>query len=60
MSLYFKPYEEEVLQWVSKIQLIRLIFEIWSDVQRKWVYLESIFNGPSDIRIQLPQEYIRF
>lgn len=34
--------------------------DIWMDVQRKWVYLESIFNGASDIRTQLANEYTRF
>ena len=29
-------------------------------VQRKWMYLESIFIGSDDIRHQLPQEAQRF
>lgn len=29
-------------------------------VQRKWMYLESIFVGSDDIRLQLPQEAKRF
>jgi hypothetical protein len=29
-------------------------------VQRKWMYLESIFIGSDDIRLQLPQEATRF
>ena len=34
--------------------------DIWMDVQRKWVYLESIFCGASDIKTQLANEYNRF
>lgn len=33
---------------------------MWIDVQRRWVYLESIFFGSSDIQQQLNQEYNRF
>ncbi len=32
----------------------------WIDVQRRWVYLEGIFFGASDIKTQLANEYTRF
>ena len=32
----------------------------WSEVQRTWAYLESIFMGSEDIRIQLPEDVQRF
>jgi hypothetical protein len=34
--------------------------QVWMLVQRKWMYLESIFIGSDDIRNQLPQETKRF
>jgi len=34
--------------------------QVWLLVQRKWMYLESIFIGSDDIRNQLPQEAKRF
>jgi len=60
MSFYFKLFEEEIVQWAEKLQFIRTVFDIWTDVQRKWMYLEGIFFGPSDIKTQLPNEYNRF
>lgn len=60
MSPYYKSFEEEVKPWDDKLQKIRIVMDIWMDVQRKWVYLESIFNGASDIRTQLANEYTRF
>lgn len=60
LSPFFKMFEEEILLWAGKVQFIRLVFELWCDVQRKYIYLESIFMGPSDIKNQLPQEFQRF
>jgi dynein heavy chain 1 len=33
---------------------------VWIDVQRRWVYLEGIFSGSSDINALLPTESSRF
>lgn len=33
---------------------------MWYTVQRKWMYLESIFVGAEDIRLQLPEEAKKF
>jgi dynein heavy chain len=34
--------------------------DVWFTVQRKWAYLEGIFIGAEDIRMQLPEEAKRF
>ena len=39
---------------------MRIILDIWIDVQRRWVYLEGIFFGSSDIKEMLVNEYTRF
>ncbi len=36
------------------------VIEIWLWVQRTWLYLESIFNGSEDIRLQLNEEAKKF
>ena len=60
ISPYYKAFEEEILPWDDKLQKMRIIFDIWIDVQRRWVYLEGIFFGASDIKEQLSNEYTRF
>jgi dynein heavy chain len=59
-SPYVRPFSDEVRQWEQKLSLISEAIEVWMLVQRKWMYLESIFVGSDDIRHQLPQEAKRF
>jgi dynein heavy chain 1, cytosolic len=60
MSPHYKVFEEEVQPWDEKLQKIRVVFDIWIDVQRRWVYLEGIFFGSADIKQQLPSEFSKF
>lgn len=60
LSPFFKVFEEEASGWEEKLNRIREVFDIWIDVQRRWVYLEGIFSGSSDINALLPQESSRF
>ena len=53
-------YESEITKWNDKLLTISNVLEVWMDVQRKWVYLEGIFLGSSDIKDQLGNEYDRF
>ena len=36
------------------------MFDVWIDVQRRWVYLDGIFSGSADIKALLPVETQRF
>lgn len=61
-SPYFKnvpEFQEDTLNWESKLTNFRGIFDIWIEVQRKWVYLRGIFKNP-DIKAQLPTQYTKF
>ena len=60
MSPFVKNFEEEISKWDEKLEEMRIIFDTWIDVQRRWVYLEGIFFGSADIKTQLPQEFSRF
>ncbi len=53
LSQYYKTFEEEISQWDDKLQKVKITLDVWIDVQRKWVYLENIFLGSSDIKEML-------
>lgn len=60
LSPYYKVFEEEAITWEEKLNRINALFDVWIDVQRRWVYLEGIFSGSADIKTLLPVETSRF
>ncbi|TKA59707.1 Dynein heavy chain, cytoplasmic, partial [Cryomyces minteri] len=59
-SPYYKEFEEEASSWEEKLNRVHVLFDVWIDVQRQWVYLEGVFTGNADIRHLLPTESARF
>ncbi|KAF9161045.1 hypothetical protein DFQ26_004928 [Actinomortierella ambigua] len=59
-SPYYKVFEEEASGWEEKLNRVHVLFDVWIDVQRQWVYLEGIFTGSHDIKHLLPVETSRF
>ena len=59
-SPYYNLFKDEIEPWKDKLENIRLLFNEWVDVQRKWVYLEGIFFGSADIKNELPADYNKF
>lgn len=59
-SKYIGYFEAEFADWRTKLSNADQIVNIWSEVQRKWTYLESIFTQSEDIRKQLPDDSERF
>ncbi|GAA5979126.1 hypothetical protein JCM10908_002813 [Rhodotorula pacifica] len=59
-SPYYKVFEEEASAWEDRLNRIHVLFDVWIDVQRQWVYLEGIFTGSADIKHLLPVETQRF
>ena len=59
-SPYYKEFEEEASSWEDKLNRVHVLFDVWIDVQRQWVYLEGVFAGNVDIRHLLPIESSRF
>lgn len=60
MSPYYKVFEGEIVPWDEKLQKIRIVFDTWIDVQRRYVYLEGIFFGSADIKSMLSAEFNKF
>ncbi|GAA5901689.1 dynein heavy chain [Sporobolomyces salmoneus] len=60
LSPYYKVFEEEASAWEDRLNRIHVLFDVWIDVQRQWVYLEGIFSGSADIKHLLPIESQRF
>nr|KAJ3423035.1 Dynein heavy chain 10, axonemal [Polyrhizophydium stewartii] len=59
-SRFVTAFLPAVQQWEKILSHIGEVTEVWMVVQRKWMYLESIFIGAGDIRMQLPEEAARF
>lgn len=59
-SKYVAYFESAINDWTQKLATIDAIIMTWTEVQRKWLYLESIFFGSEDIRMQLPDDSKRF
>ena len=59
-SPYYKGFNEEASSWEDKLNRVHVLFDVWIDVQRQWVYLEGVFTGNADIKHLLPIESSRF
>ena len=59
-SPYYGVFKDLIEPSKDKLEKIRLLFNEWVDIQRKWVYLEGIFFGSADIMNELPADYNKF
>ena len=59
-SRFVGRYAQKVRQWEKTLNMVVETLDVWYNVQRKWMYLESIFIGSEDIRMQLPEEAKKF
>lgn len=59
-SKFIAHFLDSVSQWQNLLSNADQVISSWMEVQRKWMYLESIFIGSEDIRNQLPLEAKRF
>ena len=59
-SRFVSPFLTTVQKWEKTLSTIAEVTEVWMHVQRKWMYLENIYVGSDDIRLQLPEEAKKF
>jgi dynein heavy chain len=59
-SRFVSAFLTTVQKWEKTLSMIAEVTEVWMYVQRKWMYLENIFIGSEDIRLQLPDEAKKF
>jgi dynein heavy chain, axonemal len=59
-SRYVGPVLNKVRKWEKSLNLISDVIDVWFLVQRKWMYLESIFAGTHELRTQLEAAAKRF
>eukprot|EP00957_Ditylum_brightwellii_P036262 2746820-Ditylum_brightwellii.AAC.1 len=59
-SKYIGIFKNPVKTWEKQLNTIAERLKLWFLVQRKWMYLESIFVGADNIRLKLPEEAKKF
>ena len=42
LSPYFRIFEEDANLWEDRLNRIHILFDVWVDAQRQWVYLEYV------------------
>lgn len=59
-SKYVAHFSNDVRLWEKRLSIISDVLEAWIICQRQWLYLEGIFSGSEDLKVQLPEEANRF
>ncbi|CAJ1332260.1 unnamed protein product [Effrenium voratum] len=59
-SKYADKLSEPIKRWERNLSVVSEVFDAWMVLQRKWMYLESIFLDSEDISMQLPEQAKQF
>lgn len=57
---YVDHFLVQVVEIQKRLTVADSVLRTWTDVQKTWAYLESIFKTCDDIRQQLPEDADRF
>lgn len=59
-SKFVAHFLNEVSQWQHTLSIADQVINVWFEVQRTWLHLESIFMSSEDIKKQLPEDSSTF
>jgi dynein heavy chain, axonemal len=59
-SKFYLSFKEAIDGWEASLSLVSEVIELQLNVQRAWMYLESIFQGNETITASLPKESALF
>ena len=59
-SKFYNSFKAKIDLWEGTLALVSEVIDVLLTIQRKWMYLESIFMASEDIRKQLPTESTLF
>ncbi|TLD37835.1 cytoplasmic dynein-like protein 1 heavy chain 1 [Venturia nashicola] len=59
-SPYYREFSQRAQLHEEQLNKVHALFDVWIDVQRRWVYLEGVFTGNADIKHLLKTESARF
>jgi dynein heavy chain 1 len=59
-SPYYREFQQEAVSWEDRLNQVHMLFDVFYDVERQWVYLEGIFLGNADIQRLLRTESSHF
>lgn len=48
-SPYYQQYQKQVEEWKVSLNRLQEILDTWQDVQKRWVYLQSVFSANQSI-----------
>ena len=58
-SPFFHVFREQATNWTTRLNTLQVLLDEWLDVQRRFVYLEGVFNS-ADIRNLLAKASLNF
>ncbi|OHT04933.1 Dynein heavy chain, cytoplasmic [Tritrichomonas foetus] len=58
-SPFFHVFREQATSWENRLNQLQVLLDEWLDVQRRFIYLEGVFNSP-DIRTILGKATANF